>query len=278
MNERDIWAAVERLEILFRILPKRLRTRRIGSYLGLLTMKFMDYMTRSNSVSDEEALEIGRAILGVYRTTTSIESLYGRPIDENIVNDSVFQQITQLFDSSEQAYDAADFTLFTAACISHRTGLAVSFVPVRKGSPTPDLQVASLCYIECKDLAVTTASNVELGLRDRLQKAGEQLASAQSKTRLPSAGAAIDVPIRLADPDDRRSLEVQRQASEVVRQTLTAPGAVDFVLLSVSGIYHTATTVGFPHRHAVFIRPSLPPAILGFLGKLTSDGRVYICA
>jgi hypothetical protein len=276
MKVQDIWAVSERLDILFSLLPKRIQNRRKGSYLRALTTEYMDYMTRSNTVTEQQAAEIGRAILAIRRTACSIEALYGRPIDSNIVHHSLFGEMENLFGNSQQAFDAVDFTLFTAALVSRRAELPVLFIPPTD-HPSPDLRVSELCYIECKDLSVGSAANIQLGVRDRLEDAREQLRSAQEGARLPAAGVAMDVPLLLVGAEHVHSSEAIHNASEVIRQTLTSTGPIDFALLSISGIHKTTGIVSFPHRLAVFTRPTLPSKILSLLGKLTPDSRVHIC-
>ena len=79
MNEREIWAASERLDLLFSASHPNSKAP-TNSHLRSLTSDFMNYITCSDVISDRQAQEIGRAILGVYRVVTSIESLYGKPM------------------------------------------------------------------------------------------------------------------------------------------------------------------------------------------------------
>jgi hypothetical protein len=161
LNERDIWAASERLDLLFSLFPTRIQRQRANSHLRSLTSDYMDYIKGSDLVSDTRAEEIGRAILGVFRVVTSIESLYGRPIDSDIKNHDLFQEIERLFDNSERGFEGPEFTLFTATHIKIQTQEAIAVVPEmgKRAEKTPDLCVPDLCYLECKDLSPASAEN-----------------------------------------------------------------------------------------------------------------------
>jgi hypothetical protein len=275
MNEQEIWAASERLDLLFSLLPQRIRDRRANSHLRSLTNEFMDYLTRSNTVSDAEANRIARAVLGVYRVTTSLETLYGRPIDANITGHALFREVMRLFDSSKRSFEGAEFTLYTAAHITVCTDKNVTFVPERVNEASPDLCVSDLCYVECKDLAPLSTESLRCGMRERLQEASAQLAAAQARDGTLASGVALDLPLRLFQNAAIESSPAGRCAFAVVAETLSVPGEIAFIILSISGCEATQTEVGFPYRVIVFTRPGLPVAIFtDFLGHLAS--RVYV--
>lgn len=276
MNEREIWAASERLDLLFSLLPKRIQSRRANSHLRSLTSNFMDYLTRSDLISDEEAVKIGHSALSVWRLTTSIESLYGRPIDRSIASQPLFREFERLFDNSKRSFEAAEFTIYTAAQIEIRTKEKVAFVPERTDEVTPDLRISNLCYLECKDLGPASASGVGAAMNDRLQEAAAQLGAAQRRGGLPGGGVALDLPLNLFQPGPIDSCPAARDARAVVAKTLAVPGEIGFVILSISGFEVTTTGVSAPDRLAVFARQNLPVAIFSrLLSRMAT--RIYVC-
>ncbi len=276
MNGSEIWSASERLDLLFGLLPSRIQGRRAKSHLRSLTTNFMDYLTSSDTVSDAEAIKIGRAVFGVWRVTTSIEALYGRPIDANITSHSLFREVERLFDNSQRSFEGAEFALYTAAQIQIRTRQEVAFVPERPDEDSPDLRVSDLCYVECKDLAPASAEGVGAAVKERLQEAAAQLAATQKRDRVPGGGVAIDLPLQLFQPDAIDSCLAARNARAILAETLSVPGEVGFVILSTSGFEVTPTGVWAPDRLAVFAKQNLPVAIFsGLLSRMAV--RIYVC-
>jgi hypothetical protein len=263
VNEREIWAASERLDLLFSLLPTRIQQQRANSHLRSLTIDFIDYITRSDVVSDGQAQEVGRAILGVFRVVTSIESLYGKPIDPGIKNHSLFQEIERLFDNSELHFEGPEFTLFTAAHITVNAQERVAFVPEmgKSGEKTPDLRVSDLCYLECKDLAPASPEGVRSAMCERLQDASKQLGAARRRDPALASGEALDLPLRLFQPDVTGSCPAALDAHAIAAKALSLPGTIDFILLSFSGFRATATHFAFPYRLAIYVREGVPDAL-----------------
>jgi hypothetical protein len=283
LNEREIWAASERLDLLFSLLPTRIQQQRANSHLRSLTSDYMDYITSSDLVSDTRAEEIGRAILGVFRVVTSIESLYGRPIDSDIKNHALFQEIERLFDNSERGFEGPEFTLFTAAHIKIQTQEAIAVVPEmgKRGEKTPDLCVPDLCYLECKDLGPASAENVGAAMGQRLQDAARQLRAGRRRDPVLAGGVALDLPLKFHQPDVNGSCPAIRDAHATAAGVLTAPGEIDFILLSFSGFDRTATDFTFPYRLAVYAREGLsPPLFVRLFSRLGERGfpkpHIYI--
>jgi hypothetical protein len=283
VNEREIWAASERLDLLFSLLPTRIQQQRANSRLGSLTNGFMDYITRSDVVSDRQAQEVGRAILSVFRVVTSIESLYGKPIDPGIKNHSLFQEIERLFDNSERHFDGPEFTLFTAAHIMVNAQERVAFVPEmgKSGEKTPDLRVSDLCYLECKDLAPASADGVRSAMCERLRDASRQLGAARRRDPTLASGVALDLPLRLFQPDATGSCPAALDAHAIATKALSLLGNIDFILLSFSGFHATATHFAFPYRLAIYAREGAPDALFIRLFKHMGDQglrkpRIYI--
>lgn len=260
MNEHEIWAASERLDLLFSFLPTRIQRQRANSHLRSLTVDFMDYITRSDVVSDRQAQEVGRAILAVSRVVTSIETLYGRPIDAGIKNHSLFQEIERLFDNSERHFEGPEFALFIAAHITANAQERVTFVPEmgKGGEKTPDLRVSDLCYLECKDLAPASADGVHSAMRERLQDASRQLGAARRRDPGLAVGLALDLPLRLFQPDATGSCPAALTAHAIATTALSRPGNIDFILLSFSGFRVTETHIAFPYRLAIYAREGVP--------------------
>jgi hypothetical protein len=276
MNESEIWAASERLDLLFSLLPKRVQERRANSHLKALTSNFMDYLTRSDLVSDAEATAIGRAAFGVYRVTTSIETLYGRLIDSNITSHPLFREVERLFDNSKRSFDGAEFTLYSAAQIEIRAHEKVALVLERANEVSPDLRVSELCYVECKDLVPASAGGIRAAMHDRLQEAAAQLAAARRRDCALAGGVALDLPLQLFQPDAIDSCPAARDSRAIVAETLSVPGEIGFVILSISGFEITPKGVWAPDRLAVFARQNLPVAIFRrLLSRLASC--IYVC-
>jgi len=285
VNEREIWDASERLDLLFSLLPTRIQQRRAESHLRSLSNDFMDYITRSDAVSEQQAREVGRAILGVFRVVTSIESLYGRPIDRSITSHSFFREIERLFDNSERQFEGPEFALFTAAHVTVNTQESVTFVPEmgKSGEKTPDLRVSDLCYLECKDLDPSSAESVRPAIRENLQDASRQLAAARRRDPGLARGVALDVPLRLFQLEVTGLSPAALQAHATAVQMLSSPGDIDFILFSFSGFCATATHVAFPYRLAIYVREGAPDALFDRLfRRMGEEGlrkpRIYIVA
>jgi len=223
----------------------------------------MDYITRSDLVSDTEAEAVGRAILGVFRVVTSIESLYGRPIDSDIKNHMLFREIERLFGNSRIGFESAEFALFTAAHIEIQAQEAVTFVPEmgQRDEQTPDLRLSDLCYLECKDLAPASAEAVGASVGQRLQDAVRQLRAARRRNPTLAGGVALDLPLKLYQPDVNGSCPAIRDAHSSAAGILTAPGEIDFILLSFSGFERIAEDFTFPYRLAVYAREGVPVSL-----------------
>ncbi len=260
LNEREIWAASERLDLLFSLLPPGIQLQRANSHLRSLTSEYMDYITRSDLVSDTKADEIGRAILGVFRVVTSIESLYGRQIDSDIKSHTLFQEVERLFNNSEHQFQGPEFTLFTAAHIKNQTQEPIAIVPEsgKRCEKTPDLCLPGLCYLECKDLVTESAENIVAAMGQRLQDAARQLCAARQRDPALAGGVALDLPLKFHQPDANGSCPAIRDAHATAAGALTAPGVIDFILLSFSGFDRTATDFTWPYRLAVYAREGLP--------------------
>jgi hypothetical protein len=242
----------------------------------------MVYIASSDLVSDTRAEEIGRAILGVLRVVTSIESLYGRPIDSDIKNHDLFQEIERLFDNSERGFEGPEFTLFTAAHIKIQTQEAIAVVPEmgKRGEKTPDLCVPDLCYLECKDLSPASAENVGAAMGQRLQAAATQLRAGRRRDPVLARGVALDLPLKFYQPDANGSCQAIQDAHTTAAGVLTAPGEIDFILLSFSGFDRTATDFTFPYRLAVYARAGLPAPLFVRLFRRFGEGfpkpHIYI--
>lgn len=269
MNEHDILAASERLDLLFGLLPARIQRQRANSHLRSLTSDYLDYMKGSDLVSDARAEEIGRAILGVFRVVTSIESLYERPIDSDIKNHDLFQEIERLFGNSERGFEGPEFTLFTAAHIKIQTQEAIAVVPEmgNHAEKSPDLFVPDLCYLECKDLSPASAENVGAAMGERLQDAGRQLRAGRRRDPILAGGVALDLPLKFHQPDVNGSCPAIRDAHITAVGVLSVPGDIDFILLSFSGFDRTDTEFTFPYRVAVYAREGLPARLFVRLFK-----------
>jgi hypothetical protein len=181
---------------------------------------------------------------------TSIESLYGGPIDSDIKKHALFQEIERLFDNSKRGFEGPEFTLFTAAHIKVQAQEAIAFVPEmgERGEKTPDLRVPDLCYIECKDLAPASAESVRAAMSQRLQEAATQLRAGRRRDSALAGGVALDLPLKLHQPDVNGTRPAIRDAHAIAAGALTAPGEIDFILLSFSGFDRTPTDFTFTYR------------------------------
>jgi hypothetical protein len=258
-TQDDIWIGADRIAKLFDLLAPRLKKRRAGSYFLSVIEDYQDYLTSSDPVEEDYARRQGHNVLHILRLFASLKMLVGNDFNRTATH-SVLKELKDLFGHNRTAFETAEFSVYSAACIQRQVGKPVMFI--NEGSESrPDLQVNNIAYVECKDIHTANRENLAQALGDNLAKARSQLAKAQASRRLSAAGVCIDIPwgmLPLKDPE-----------WEVVRQSLSGADAPQFVLLSCSGINESTNAVGFPVAVCLVWSQSGIPFFQDLLRRLT---------
>ena len=279
MSLTELRERCERLVLLCRLLDEHDESSPSTSYLLSLSLELTDYFRNTKTLTQLEAEKISIKALTAYRASWAIEALYERPIDDRIVNHTLFREVGRLFDKSQRKFETSEFCLFIAAYISQVSPERVSFLKEsrKKDERSPDLQIGDLCYLECKDLGPATPERIPEGMESHIPHAITQLIAGHARRKLRSSGLAIDWPLRLFPEGEFEGSPFVREAIELSKHVLSQPGAIDFMVLSASGFAHSATHVSFPHSLVVLTRQGTSPSVLrNVVGRIAT--RFYVCS
>ncbi len=241
LNQDDVWFDAEKIAGFMNLLKRRLRDRRAGSYLLQLLSSYQDYLTSPEDVDSDNARTQAENILRIYRLGGTFRLLCG---DDLIPDDSLQKEFKDLFDNSKRTFETAEHNLFSAAFITDRTGRCVKLI-TEGGEKSPDLRVSDEGYVECKDLSPADPKNLPKNLQDNLEKASEQVDTAQQENLLSVGGACVDVPL---------DMTVGKDSWEVLASFLHEGSPLDFILVSSSGLRETSETSGFITSVVLLVR------------------------
>jgi hypothetical protein len=244
VDQNDIYKAAAFVEQLFAALPPKEMRGRTNCPLLTIAHRAQDILTKPGDLSDQEAERAGRDLLDLYRVATAFRTLYGTlAVDDKINQHPLAEEAKSLFSNQEVDLRTSAFNLFNAHLLTSKGGLSVNVLAQSKkpGTSTPDLEVPATCYGESKALQSHSNAHLSQAIRDKLDDACAQLASAQAQKQLPFAIIFVDIPARvLTSPDD--ASEPFKQA---MSETLLKCSGFDFVALSVSGFTFSVDELGY---------------------------------
>ncbi|MCA9249521.1 MAG: hypothetical protein KDA54_00180 [Phycisphaerales bacterium] len=243
MNEQVLFDSVSAILRLFEQLPPREKNRLKESHFRSVCTRLHDRLTRPDELRDDELLPFAEEILNAYRVASAFISLHGTlDFEKRPLRSDIATQIPRLFDKRHDAFNTTEFVLSTGGLLFTHGGRPVELLEEPNDVKWPDFKVVDTCYGECKDLQSATLDNLHQNTRDHLDKAAEQLASAQASEQLPFTLACIDIPIRAGE-----AVSVFRQAVGGIRESLASPTGINFIILSRSGFEVAGDLVEFPH-------------------------------
>jgi hypothetical protein len=263
----EVWQSAEDIHSLAALLPPKLLKKRKNIHIFKVIDRFQDYATSSSQLSDEEAIRIGDDVLRLFRIISSLNTLLGHDI--NVAKDhSVRKELNDLFSESATTFETAEFNLFSAAFIQRSAGLPVRFIEEEDERKTPDLRLASLCYVESKDLHTTNRNSIGAAISAKAGEASAQLEAIQLRDPLPGSGLCIDVPWG--------TLPLQEPEGQLIAQILLEGNSPHFLLFSASGITINADNVGFPVALSLIWRPEGLHLYEPLLRKLTKQSHLLV--